>query len=111
MPRSTGQDTSIPAATPIAHRTTILVAHRLTTLRDADRILVFDAGHIVEEGTYDDLMKDYMASGGDAIVSSPSGCASTSRGSVRYTGPRGSAIASSSARSTTASSWAAWRSS
>jgi ATP-binding cassette subfamily B protein len=38
-------------------RTTILVAHRLTTLRDADRILVFDRGQIVEVGTYDELVR------------------------------------------------------
>jgi ATP-binding cassette subfamily B protein len=37
-------------------RTTILVAHRLSTLRDADRILVFDQGRIVETGTYDELL-------------------------------------------------------
>jgi ATP-binding cassette subfamily B protein len=39
-----------------AARTTILVAHRLSTLRDADRILVFDQGRIVETGTYDELL-------------------------------------------------------
>jgi len=38
-------------------RTVILVAHRLSTLRDADRILVFDGGHIVETGTYGDLLR------------------------------------------------------
>jgi ATP-binding cassette subfamily B protein len=38
-------------------RTTILVAHRLSTLRDADRILVFDNGHIVEVGSYDELLQ------------------------------------------------------
>jgi ATP-binding cassette subfamily B protein len=38
-------------------RTTILVAHRLSTLRDADRILVFDSGRIVETGTYDELLR------------------------------------------------------
>jgi ATP-binding cassette subfamily B protein len=38
-------------------RTTILVAHRLTTLRDADRIVVFDEGRIVEIGTYDELVR------------------------------------------------------
>jgi ATP-binding cassette subfamily B protein len=39
------------------NRTTILVAHRLSTLRDADRILVFDAGRIVEVGSYDELVQ------------------------------------------------------
>jgi ATP-binding cassette subfamily B protein len=38
-------------------RTVVLVAHRLTTLRDADRILVFDDGRIVEEGVYSDLVE------------------------------------------------------
>ena len=38
-------------------RTVILVAHRLSTLRDADRILVFDAGRIVEVGTYAELVQ------------------------------------------------------
>jgi ATP-binding cassette subfamily B protein len=36
-------------------RTVVLVAHRLTTLRDADRIFVFDDGRIVETGTYEEL--------------------------------------------------------
>jgi ATP-binding cassette, subfamily B, bacterial len=40
-----------------ADRTVILVAHRLSTLRDADRILVFDAGTIVEIGTYNELVR------------------------------------------------------
>ena len=39
-----------------ADRTTIIVAHRLTTLKNADRILVFENGRIVEEGTYRDLV-------------------------------------------------------
>jgi ATP-binding cassette subfamily B protein len=38
------------------NRTTILVAHRLTTLRDADRIFVFDEGRIAEIGSYDALV-------------------------------------------------------
>lgn len=38
-------------------RTVIMVAHRLTTLRDADRIFVFDNGKIVEVGPYDDLVR------------------------------------------------------
>ena len=37
-------------------RTVILVAHRLTTLLDTDRILVFEDGQIVEIGTYSDLV-------------------------------------------------------
>lgn len=40
-----------------ADRTVILVAHRLTTLRDADRILVFDNGRVVETGTYAELVR------------------------------------------------------
>jgi ATP-binding cassette subfamily B protein len=39
-------------------RTVILVAHRLSTLRDADRILVFDQGQIVESGSYDCLVRE-----------------------------------------------------
>jgi ATP-binding cassette, subfamily B, bacterial len=37
-------------------RTTILIAHRLTTLKDCDRILVFDQGRIVEQGEYEELI-------------------------------------------------------
>src|SRR4051794_7081327 len=34
------------------HRTTIVIAHRLATVRAADRIVVMDAGQVVEEGTH-----------------------------------------------------------
>ncbi len=37
--------------------TRIVIAHRLSTVRDADRILVLDRGRIVEEGTFDSLMQ------------------------------------------------------
>jgi ATP-binding cassette subfamily B protein len=37
-------------------RTVILVAHRLSTLRDSDRILVFDGGRVVETGSYGELV-------------------------------------------------------
>jgi ABC-type multidrug transport system fused ATPase/permease subunit len=40
-----------------ADRTTILVAHRLSTLKDADRIVVFEEGRIVEVGTYNELLQ------------------------------------------------------
>jgi ATP-binding cassette, subfamily B, bacterial len=38
-------------------RTVILVAHRLSTLLDADRIFVFQGGHVVETGTYAELYR------------------------------------------------------
>ncbi|WP_428481382.1 ABC transporter ATP-binding protein [Pyruvatibacter mobilis] len=38
------------------NRTTILIAHRLSTLRDVDRILVFDKGRITEQGTHAELL-------------------------------------------------------
>jgi ABC-type multidrug transport system fused ATPase/permease subunit len=37
-------------------RTTVTIAHRLSTAEEADLILVFDAGRIVEQGTHDELV-------------------------------------------------------
>ena len=38
-------------------RTTFVIAHRLATVRNADRILVFDAGRIVESGSFEELVR------------------------------------------------------
>jgi ATP-binding cassette subfamily B protein len=37
-------------------RTSFVIAHRLSTIRDADFIVVLEKGHLVEQGTHDDLM-------------------------------------------------------
>ncbi len=39
-----------------AGRTTLVIAHRLATVRGADRIVVMDAGRVVEQGTHADLL-------------------------------------------------------
>jgi ATP-binding cassette subfamily B protein len=40
----------------LAHSTSILIAHRLSTVRAVDRIIVLKEGRIIEEGNHDDLM-------------------------------------------------------
>ena len=39
------------------NKTSLIIAHRISTIKDADEILVFGSGQIVERGTYDDLVK------------------------------------------------------
>ena len=38
-------------------RTSFIIAHRLSTVRDADKIIVIDDGHIIEQGTHEELME------------------------------------------------------
>ena len=40
----------------LKNRTALVIAHRLSTIIDADRILVFDKGKVVEEGKHNELV-------------------------------------------------------
>jgi len=40
----------------LENRTALIIAHRLSTVRDADVIVVLDKGHIVEVGNHEELM-------------------------------------------------------
>ncbi|GKT11201.1 MAG: ATP-binding cassette, subfamily C, bacterial [Thiomicrorhabdus sp.] len=40
----------------LENRTTLIVAHRLSSIKQADRILVFEDGHIIESGSHDELI-------------------------------------------------------
>jgi ATP-binding cassette subfamily B protein len=50
------QDALDRLMTAAPQRTTLAIAHRLTTIRDADQIVVLDRGRIVERGTHDELL-------------------------------------------------------
>jgi len=42
--------------TALSGRTSLVIAHRLSTVRDADQILVIDAGRVIERGTHEELL-------------------------------------------------------
>jgi ATP-binding cassette subfamily B protein len=50
------REIQLALAALIKGRTTIAIAHRLSTLRNADRILAFDRGRLVEQGTHAELL-------------------------------------------------------
>ena len=49
---------SIDALQKSKAQTTLVIAHRLTTIRNADKIAVIDKGRVVQVGTHDDLLAD-----------------------------------------------------
>ncbi len=40
-------------------RTTIVIAHRLTTVQNADKIIVIEKGHIIEQGKHRELLEQH----------------------------------------------------
>jgi len=52
----TERDVQVAMEALMTARTTIVIAHRLSTIRSADRILVFENGQIVEEGSHSELV-------------------------------------------------------
>ena len=52
-------------------RTMLIVAHRISTLKDADRIVVFDQGRLVEQGRFQELAEDRESRFGSMYVINP----------------------------------------
>ena len=46
-----------PSTSFCVGRTTIVIAHRLSTIRGADKIVAFNQGEVMEEGTHEELME------------------------------------------------------
>jgi len=57
LDNETERDVQAAMAELKAGRTTIVIAHRLSTVREADRILVFESGKVVEQGRHADLVR------------------------------------------------------
>ena len=57
LDNETERDVQAAMAELMLGRTTIVIAHRLSTIRSADRILVFDRGRVVEQGTHTELLR------------------------------------------------------
>ena len=58
----------------MAGRTTILVAHRASTVRLADRVVVVDQGRVVDQGTHEELLArsaPYRSLLGDGLNADP----------------------------------------
>jgi ATP-binding cassette subfamily B protein len=83
----------------LADRTTLLIAHRVSTLHLADRVVVLDAGRVVEQGTHDDLMASSELYRGllSGLVDDP----------VRAAGDRIEALAALTADGITEGAWQA----
>jgi len=61
LDRSTEREVQAALARLAVGRTTLIIAHRLETIRHADRIVVLDAGRIVEIGNHDTLVSNQQA--------------------------------------------------
>lgn len=54
--QSAGHHAKVSQSLDSLRCTRIVIAHRLSTIRQCDRILVLDGGHIIEDGTYNELL-------------------------------------------------------